>query len=145
MERAQGVIMVEKAPPAPRRAKPKKSENRVLADRKAALELAPHSFIVDSSYPRETVEQSLKSVKAAAYQVNVGERKAWPSDEYYAIWRENPDDKQVYQLLIGKRTHLDEEWEDIVSRAGSRKTKKPGSDEMEGDLYTEESSDEADE
>jgi len=146
MERAQKVIMVEQAPPAPKRAKAKKSENSFLADQKEALRIAPDSLVVDNSYPRSTAEQSLKSVKAAAYQVNVGERRAWPSDEYYAIWRQSPDNPDVYQLLIGKRSYLKEEWAGVVNRAGSRKASlqakakggEDGADEAADSPWTEE-------
>ena len=135
MERATKVILVEGTPPVPRR-KPRapKVENNILRDQKEALRLSPDSLVVDNSYPRETYEESLRSAKSAAYVVNSGERKAWPRDTYYAIWRTvevTPDegdedsgkDNRVVQLLIGLRSHIKPEWEAAVNRAGSRLSK----------------------
>lgn len=125
MERAKKVIVVSSAPPAPQRKKPK--ANSLLEEQKKVLELTPDSFVVDNSYPRATSEASLRSVKTAAYQVNIGERRAWPNSTYYAVWRKSPDDDKspdepdVYQLLIGRRDHMKEEWAATVNRAGSRK------------------------
>jgi hypothetical protein len=123
MERAQQVIMVEEVPPVPRRKTAKKSDGSVLLKQKQGLEVSPNSLVVDNSYPRDSAEESLKSVKAAAYQVNVGERRSWPKDKYYAIYRQSPDNPEVYQLLIGLRSHIKEEWAAYVNRAGSRRKK----------------------
>lgn len=120
MERAKKVTLVESAPPAPRTKKAEKAENTVLAGQKKALDLSPEQLVVDNSYSRGTYEESLKSVKSAAYVVNTGQRKAWPKDKYYGIYRVHPDDPTATQLLIGLRTHIKPEWEDIVNRAGSR-------------------------
>ena len=135
MERAKRVTMVESAPPAPRTKKAKSRENTVLASQKQALELAPDSLVVDNSYNRETAEASLRSVKSAAYQVNVGQRKAWPKDKYYAIWRQNPDNPNVYQLLIGLRENIKEGWADIVNRAGSRRKPSEEASPEDADTY----------
>lgn len=121
MERTQEVIMVEETPPVPRRKKARKSDGSVLAKQKLALDTSPSQLVVDNSYPRDSAEESLKSAKAAMYQVNVGERRSWPSDKYYAIYRQSPADPAVYQLLIGLRSHMKEEWATYVNRAGSRK------------------------
>lgn len=150
MERAKKVTLVEDTPPVPRRKTPKKTDGGVLRKQKEALSLSPDSLVVDNSYPRSTSEQSLKSVKAAAYQVNSGERRQFPSDEYYAVWRKAPQDEDyegpdVYQLLIGLRSHMKPEWEAIVNRAGSRRNKTGESSQIDGDPFASDADDEDDE
>lgn len=137
MQRATKVIVVEGTPPVPRRkSAPKKAEPNILQEQKEALRLSPDSLVVDNSYPKENYAQSLAAAKAAMYVVNSGARKAWPSDTYYAIWRDAPEPStvvdegeekpKVVQLLIGLRSHIKPEWEEIVNRAGSRKAKASG-------------------
>ncbi len=109
-----------------------------MAQQKAFLREYPDMRVVDNSYPRETEEQAVKSVKKAMYILNRGGRPAWPSDQYYAIWQWAPQEAgeaegdgeakpRVPQLLIGNRSHIEEvgeEWMRIINGAGSRLAKK---------------------
>lgn len=119
MERPTKVIPVSDTPPVPRRGQSRSSE--ILKKQKEQLALSPDILVVDNSYPRATRKESLQSAKNAMYQLNSGQRKAFPSDTYYAIWRWSPDSPDTAQILVGLRTHIKEEWIRIVNRAGSRK------------------------
>lgn len=140
MERPTKAIPAANVPPPPpgRKSAKKARVSDVLTQQKAFLREYPDMRVVDNSYPRETEEQALKSVKAAMYQVNSGSRREWPNDQFYAIWQWAPQEAgeveegeeakpRVPQLLIGNRSHIEvvgETWMKIINRAGSRLTKK---------------------
>lgn len=120
MLRPTKLITVSEAPPPPERASSKTKRSTVVADQKEQLRLSPETLVVDCSYDRGTADKSIKSAKTAMYNFNIGGRKHFPADTYYAIWRSCPDDPNVTQLLIGLRSHMKEEWRKIVEGAGSR-------------------------
>lgn len=67
--------------------------------------------------------KSRGAARNAAYQINAGTRTEWPSETYYGVFRKTPekDGGEGWQLVVGLRTHLPEEWAQFVSGAGSRK------------------------
>jgi hypothetical protein len=78
---------------------------------------------------------SLKAVIDAAFRVNSGQRKDWPSDRYYAVYEFTIDDEAIsdsnsgqWLLLIGLKEHAPAGWESIINAPGSRKRRKTSSE-----------------
>lgn len=126
MARVSEVIMIE-VPEVPARRKRKETRSSVLEKKKTALANAPRGLIVDSVYEGGgSPAKAEQSARNAAYQVNAGERKEWPAESFYGVYRESPEANEagVWQLAIGLREHMHPDWAEFVGRAGSRKRKK---------------------
>lgn len=123
MSRVQDVIL-RKPPLAPRGSK------------QEALEKSPRETVVDGTFA------SQDKVRSAAFRVNSGQRKDWPSSRYYAMWDLNVDaanPEEPWELLIGIKRYMPPAWDPVVSAPGSRKS--AGSDDG-GDEEQEEPAEE---
>lgn len=132
-------VILRKPPKSPK-------EAREYEDQKEALAARPRETVVDARYATE------KSAREAAFRVNNGERKKWPSSHYYAIWEFNGggvdsetegdagggkpegDADKPWELLIGIREYMPKGWAEVVNAPGSRKGRGSDSDvSQEGD------------
>lgn len=117
------------------------------ATQKEALEANPKDTVVDAVFSSE------QSAREAAFRVNGGERKKWPSDRYYAIWDYNKDadgDTEDggegdmigrWELLIGIKEHMPKGWVSVVNAPGSRKGRGSTSDASDEASGTDEQGD----
>lgn len=98
-----------------------------------ALEANPTEVVVDANFP------SQKAAEAAAFRINSGKRKDWPSSRYYGIFAYNaeavgepgdggPAGMGRWELLVGIKDHMPEVWRKVVEAPGSRKREADGSD-----------------
>lgn len=107
----------------------------------SALAAEPHRPIVDARFPTR------EKAKNAAYRVNDGDAKRWPSDKYFAIFAPNPEPKgetdadgnvsDAWEVLISPRSQgIPEAWVREVNAPGSRRKNR------DGEAPNEDSSDE---
>jgi len=107
-----------------------------------ALAAEPDKTVVDARF------STLKAVEDAAFRVNSGARKEWPSDRYYAAYEFTLDDEAIAEsgsgqwlLLIGLKEHAPDAWKPVINAPGSRKRRKSseedGADEMDTPEETE--------
>lgn len=102
-----------------------------------ALEANPTEVVVDANFP------SQKAAEAAAFRINSGKRKDWPSSRYYGIYAFNaeavgdPEDGGSaemgrWELLVGIKDHMPEVWRKVVEAPGSRKRNADGTEGDDG-------------
>ena len=87
------------------------------------------------------------AARNAAYQVNVGARQEWSNEVYYGAYQKvrEKDGGEGWELLIGLRSNLPEEWAKFVNRAGSRKNEATEGEQAEvtGDPFQDDQEDAA--
>lgn len=138
MARVQEVV-VRKTPPGP-------GEYGTKLD---ALEANPEDVVVDARFARR------KSVEDAAFRVNSGRRRDWPSDRFYACWGYNPEESGEtddggpaptvgrWELLIGEKRFMPEIWRSVVEAPGSRRRRRRAEDVVEADIVEDDSYEDA--